>query len=354
MSAPADPRLALVVGAGGLVGGHLVERLLERGWDVVGIARRPLSHRSPRYRHLPLDVADAARCVERCAEVAGVTHLFYAARAGHRDAAAETALNVAMLRNTVDALLARASRLAHVCLVHGTKWYGSHLGPFRTPAVEEQPRHAGENWYFGQHDWLVERQRGRNWHWSTMRPHIVAGVSVGYPYNCLTTLAAYAALCREHRRPFAFPGSAAAFDAITQATDATLLADAQIWTAENPACAGQDFNVINADYFRWRHLWPAIAGFFGLEPGGPDGPALAESMRDAQPEWDALVHRHGLQPLPLSALASRSFGDFLFGTDWDVMSSMLKARRFGFDRVVGTEQSFVGHLARMRDARLIP
>jgi nucleoside-diphosphate-sugar epimerase len=357
MSAPQSPagaRLALVVGARGLVGGHLVERLLERGWDVVGIARKPLSHDVSRYRHLSIDVSDAGRCAEQASALAGVTHLFYAARAGHREPAVETALNVAMLRNTIETLLARASRLEHVCLVHGTKWYGSHLGPFRTPAVEDQPRHAGQNWYFGQHDWVAAHKRGRAWRWSTVRPHIVVGVSVGYPYNCLTTLAVYAALCREHRRPFTFPGPEAAFDAITQATDATLLADAQIWTAEEPRCAGEDFNIVNADYFRWRHLWPAIAAFFDVEPAGAGGPTLSVSMQDAESEWDRLVRRHGLRPVPLAALASRSFGDFLFRTDWDVMSSTVKARRFGFEPVVATEASFLSHLARMREARLIP
>ena len=350
----ADRRLALVVGAGGLVGGHLVERLLAKGWSTLGIARRPDTRHSPRYRHLQVDLSDAARCREIAPQLAEATHLFYAVRVGHRDPDAENAINVAVLRNTLEHLLAHAPDLRHVCLVHGTKWYGSHLGPFPNPAIEQQARHSGSNWYFGQHDWLSEFQRGRNWTWSTVRPHIVVGVSVGYPYNCVTTLAAYAALCRERGQAFHFPGSEAAFNAITQATDATLLADAQIWTAETPACAGHDFNVINADYFRWCQLWPAIADFFGLSPGGPSAATLKTLMGDAQPDWARIIERHQLRDVPLSAIASWSFGDFLFSTDWDVMSSSLKTRQFGFNEPVGTEESFIRHLRRMRDDRLIP
>lgn len=349
-----DGRLALVAGAGGLVGGHLVERLLEGGWSVIGVARKTVAHPSPQYRHLSCDLVDEARCVELAGECRGVTHLFYTARASHSDPAIESSINVALLRNVLDGMLAESSQLEHVSLVHGTKWYGSHLGRFRTPATESDPRHEGDNWYFGQHDYIASLQRSRQWGWSTVRPHIVVGLSVGYPYNCLNTIAAYAALCREQGRPFAFPGTEAAFDAISQATDATLLAKALIWTATDRACDGQDFNIVNADYFRWRNLWPAVADFFELVSAGPGGDSLSTTMRDAGPAWEALVRRHGLARVPLESVASWTFGDFLFRTDWDVMSSTLKARRCGFQEAVGTEESFLRQLARMRAARLIP
>ena len=45
--------------------------------------------------------------------------------------------------------------LRRVVLVTGTKYYGSHLGPFKTPARESDPRHMPPNYYFDQIDWLT-------------------------------------------------------------------------------------------------------------------------------------------------------------------------------------------------------
>jgi hypothetical protein len=47
--------------------------------------------------------------------------------------------NVALLTNLMDAVEPAAEALQHVNLMHGTKWYGNHLGPFKTPAKETDP-----------------------------------------------------------------------------------------------------------------------------------------------------------------------------------------------------------------------
>ena len=55
--------------------------------------------------------------------------------------------NLAMLANTVETVEATASNLQHVLVMQGTKYYGSHLGPFKTPAKEDDPRHPPPNFY---------------------------------------------------------------------------------------------------------------------------------------------------------------------------------------------------------------
>ena len=45
--------------------------------------------------------------------------------------------------------------------------------------------------------------------WSVHRPHTIIGHAIGNAMNMGVTLAVYAPLCREGRRPFVFPGSAA-------------------------------------------------------------------------------------------------------------------------------------------------
>jgi nucleoside-diphosphate-sugar epimerase len=348
-------KTALVIGSEGLVGAHLVETLLEDGWFVNGIARKIKSFRThPRYQHLPCDILKPSQFDSIADNLKTITHIFYAARAGHSDADVEIRLNLEMLNNVLDQVLLVSNSLVHISLVHGTKWYGSHMGPFITPANEDHDRHCGENWYFNQLDLLCSKQAGCNWTWSTVRPHIVCGVSVGYPYNCLTTLAVYATLCRELDKPFVFPGSQGAFDAITQATDASLLAHAQVWAATDPICQNQNFNIINGDYFRWSQIWPVIAEWFGIQSLGPNGSSLASMMIGAEKKWERISLTHGLIEPRLSALASWSFGDFLFNTHWDVMSSTLKLRKYGFSRTVGTEESFLSSFERMRSMRLIP
>jgi len=48
-------------------------------------------------------------------------------------------------------------------LVTGTKYYGIHLGPTKTPMRETDPRHLPPNFYFDQIDWLAAYQRGKKW-----------------------------------------------------------------------------------------------------------------------------------------------------------------------------------------------
>ena len=54
-------RLALVTGTSSGIGSALARLLLERSWTVVGVARHPAEIDHARYRHLVLDLADAAR-----------------------------------------------------------------------------------------------------------------------------------------------------------------------------------------------------------------------------------------------------------------------------------------------------
>lgn len=54
------PPLAIVTGTSAGIGHHIAAQLLERGWEVIGLARRPASITHARYRHLTADLADGA------------------------------------------------------------------------------------------------------------------------------------------------------------------------------------------------------------------------------------------------------------------------------------------------------
>ncbi|MDB5999888.1 MAG: dependent epimerase/dehydratase family protein, partial [Rhizobacter sp.] len=138
MSGSASQRCALVAGSLGLVGSRLLVALHDAGWTTMGIARGAAPEAASaqtRHRHLQLNLCDADACREQLAPLASeVTHVFFAARASDPDPLEETRANLAMLTHLLDPLQGPRSALTHVCLVHGSKWYGSHLGPYPTPA----------------------------------------------------------------------------------------------------------------------------------------------------------------------------------------------------------------------------
>src|SRR6516164_8100047 len=82
----------------------------------------------------------------------GVTHVFFSAYTERPTWAEMVAPNQTMLVNLMDAIETASPDLAHINLMHGTKWYGNHLGPFKTPAKEDDPRHMPPNFYYDQQD----------------------------------------------------------------------------------------------------------------------------------------------------------------------------------------------------------
>ena len=96
-------------------------------------------------------------------------------------------------------------------LVTGTKYYGSHLGPYKTPARESDPRHAGPNYYFDQIDWLTAFQRDKQWDWVELRPQTLCGFAPGTPMSLAPAIAVYAAISKELGQPLHFPGKPGAF-----------------------------------------------------------------------------------------------------------------------------------------------
>lgn len=346
---------ALVVGATGAVGEPLAALLsASPGFRVVGLCRRPPPVPGA-ITYVAVDLLDPDACRAAVALAGDVTQVFYAARAPHGEGGRENVEdNVAMLRTVLDAAESAAPGLAHVHLVEGGKWYGLHLGPYRTPAREDDPRHPPPNFYFDQEDLLIERQRGRGWHWSSSRPNVVCDVAPGRGRNLVSTIGAYAAICRATGAPFDFPGTEAGWSTVTELTDARHLSRAIRWMATQPACADRAFNVTNGDLFRWRDLWPAIAATLGVSAGGPRPFRLVEAMADAAPVWDAIVARHGLQPLPIERVANWGFADFVFGQDWDVASDLGRLRSTGFVETVDTPAMVRVQLDGYRAARVLP
>jgi len=351
-------KVALVVGVTGVTGTPLAEQLLlSKDWKVYGVSRRPPELGAHVERdalvHIDGDLTDAAAARRALAACRDVTHVFYCANA------AEKRTRLAMITNVIDALEETAPDLANVNLLQGTKYYGCHLGPFKTPAKESDPRIPGADFYYSEEDLVRARQAGRSWTWTAVRPHSVCGYSAGNPMNLVSVIGIYGSLLRELGQTFGFPGSERCFGTLFQVADAELLARAAMWVSTSRECANDAFNVNNGDYFRWQHLWPALARFFDLAANGPRSYSMAEFLSDKQPLWDRMTAKYGLRPFPFARAAAWAQGDYTpphsrIACEYDMVSDLVKIRQHGFCEAIDTEEMFLRILARLRDLKVIP
>ncbi len=347
-------RKAVVVGGLGVIGRNLLNHLTGfDDWDIVGLSRRAPDLES-RAQFISVDLLDRAQTEDRLAGLDDATHVFYCAFQARPTWAEHNAPNVAMLANSVEVIEAVSPALEHVHLVEGTKWYGSHLGPFRTPAKEADPPHMLPNFYHAQEMWLRRHQEGKTWTWSALRPQTVCGFALGNPMNITMVIAVYATISKELGLPLRFPGKPGAYSAIYQVTDSEHLAKAMVWCATDQGAKNDVFNVTNGDFFRWQNLWPRFAEFFRLPYAPPQTISLTEFMADKGPLWDEIVAKHGLRPTAYEDIAAWPFGDYVFGCDWDVMTDTLKIRRHGFHDCVDSEDMFLRLFQQFRDMNVIP
>jgi hypothetical protein len=351
-------RVAVIAGATGAASKRLVEELLrDPDWRVVGLSRNPPRSENPRVQYCAADLTDPASTKSALARHPEATHLFYTARAKFSDATAgveDVPGNAAMVANLIDGAEASAKGLEHIHLVEGTKWYGMHLGPMRSPAREDDPRHMPPNFYYAQEDILRERQKGKKWTWSSSRPGFLYDFAPERPRNLIPLIGIWAAMCREFGTPFDFPGKPGCYTALFEATDAAQLGRGVKWMATAETARNEAFNLVDGSLFRWERLWPRIAKFYGLECGMVRSLKLATWMADKEPVWQAIVKRHGLVSRPLEDVATWGFGDFIWHLEHDVVSSVVKLRQSGFHDTVDTEARILEYLQMYREARLLP
>jgi nucleoside-diphosphate-sugar epimerase len=358
---PMGRKTVLVAGATGLVGYAALKHFTQTpDTDVIAISRRTPPGTTA--RHLPLDLMDAAGCLNAAEALRDVTHLVYAALfelpglvEGWRNEQ-QIATNDRMLRNLLDPLLQAAPGLRHVTLLQGTKAYGVHVRPLAVPAREgrsemrEQP-----NFYWAQEDYLRSVQAGRDWTFTILRPVLIVGEAIGGAMNLIPALGAHAAVMRERGPILPYPGGA---ERVSQAVDADLLARAIAWSGETRAARDETFNVTNGDVFTWPNIWPAIAEAVGMRPGA-DEPFLLQSLGRA--DWDRVRHHHGLVSPALTEFVGLSleYADYQMRYGHTepgppAIVSTIKIARAGFHEVMDTELMFRKWFKVFQQKHLLP
>lgn len=353
-------QIALVVGASGIVGNNLSQELTANGWTTYGLARKPKTD-IPNLLPVAADLLDVDNLTKALTDV-HPTHVFITSWMRNETEAENIRVNGAMVRNLLTVLSPKKS-VQHVALVTGLKHY---LGPFDayakdgflpvTPLSEEQPRLKLENFYYAQEDEAYAAADRDGFTWSVHRPHTIIGKATGNLMNMGTTLAVYATICKEKGLPFRWPGSEAQWNGLSDVTDARVLAKHLLWAATTEAAHNEAFNVVNGDYFRWKHLWPKLALFFGVEWTGFEGELkpLEAELSGYEVEWTAIAKKYRLTEPNLNQLASAWHTDLDLGRPIEVMTDMSKSRKLGFLVFQKTEDSFYDLFKQLRVDKLIP
>jgi nucleoside-diphosphate-sugar epimerase len=352
-------KIALVVGASGITGGNLAERLIDKGWETFGLARNP-NRDITGLKPVKADLLSKESVKQALAGIKP-THVYITTWMRNDTEAENIRVNSLMVRNLLD-VLSETKSVEHVALVTGLKHY---LGPFEayakkgflpeTPLREEHPRLDIENFYYAQEDELYAAAKRDGFTWSIHRPHTVIGQAVGNAMNMGTTLAVYATICKETGRPFVWPGSAAQWNGLSDVTDARVLAEHLIWASTTDAARNEAFNIVNGDVFRWSRLWKRLAAYFGVEPIGFDGTirTLETEMMNDGGIWQQIAQKYSLKETELNRLATAWHTDLDLGRPIEVMTDMAKSRKLGFTVFQDTEQTFYDLFERLRTAKLI-
>lgn len=351
-----DRKSALVVGSTGITGLNLAAHLVNHGWQVHGLARRPkaMAGLTP----VAADLQDATSLKGALADV-NPAHVFICTWLRQPTEAENVRVNGDMVKNLFAAL--EGKPLDHAALVTGTKHY---LGPFEaygqtnaeTPFREDNPRLPGLNFYYTQEDILFAAAARGGFGWTVHRSHSMIGYARGNAMNMGVTLAVYGTLCRERGEPFVFPGSPEQWNALTDVTDARLLARQLEWAALTPAAHGHAFNTANGDVFRWRWLWPQLAAYFGVEPQGPppEPAPLEPRMGGAAEAWRALAAKHHLAEPDVDQLVSWWHTDGDLGRKIECVNDLTQSRVLGFHAYQPTPASFFELFDRLKTERIIP
>lgn len=292
---------ALVVGATGVIGGAIAKQLVASGeWDITCAARDAVQTLEG-VRNVTVDLLDPESTARARRDIAGVTHLFFAAYIPRPTRVDEIESNLQLLKSAVN-LAESGGTLERVVLMTGGKYYGVQWGAIKTPARETDPRALTPNFYFDQQDYLAAQAEQSSWSWTNLMPPYVTGYSERAPMNLSIALGVLASLSRHLGLPMRFPGPLSAWEAMHHLADADQIAGAAVWAARSPSAENQMFNIANGDPGRWKYVWPAIAGYFELGVAEPLTLPLSQIPASMDKVWREIAEKHGLRQPDLNAL----------------------------------------------------
>ncbi|PKX88822.1 SDR family oxidoreductase [Aspergillus novofumigatus IBT 16806] len=374
-------KLAFVTGANGISGfaitEHLVRQPREEWSKIIVTSRRPLPNPwiDPRVEFVALDfLAPLEKIIAKMKDIcAPVTHAFFTSYVHNDDFRVLREKNVPLFHNFLDALDTT-----------GGKYYGVHLGPVKVPLEEDFPRYndQGYNFYYSQEDYLrAVQKRRRTWSYNIIRPNAINGFAPhamneepalsdprfsSKQHVGALTIVIYMLICRELNEPAKFPGNEYFWNSVDDSSYAPSLADLSVWAVSHDHCKDEAFNHVNGDVFVWKYLWQDIAEYFGLkvpEPKFEKAAGQAETLsneidmvewaKDKKEVWERVVQKYGGKREAFD-WGTWGFFNWATGKSWLMISSISKARKFGWHRVDKTLDTWIETYRSFENAGVLP
>ncbi|XP_006339461.1 3-oxo-Delta(4,5)-steroid 5-beta-reductase-like [Solanum tuberosum] len=367
--------VGLIIGVTGVVGNSLAGTLSSTDtpggpWKVYGVSRRGTPVCSiAKVTYIQCDVSKATDVQAKLSTLKDVTHIFWVTLAFDLSTAKSCEINGAMFRNVLTCVIPNAPNLRHICLQTGGMHYMGihksidgelHVTSHDPPFNEDMKRLENiHNFYYTLEDVLFDEvSRKPSLTWSVHRPDLIFGFSPYSSLNIIGTLCVYATICKFIRIPMKFPGTEAVWDSFSNASDANLVAEHQIWAAMCPQGKNRAFNITNGDVFKWKHLWKVLAEEIGVEYVGFDATekiiSLSEMMKDKGPVWDKIVRDNKLISTKLEEVGLWDFADMLLGGGTCRLSSINRSKENGFIGFRNSINSFIFWIHKAKHNRLIP
>ncbi|KAJ6812017.1 3-oxo-Delta(4,5)-steroid 5-beta-reductase [Iris pallida] len=320
--------VGLIVGEASAVGASLAEILPLSDtpggpWKVHTLPSPPLRHS---LEHVERD---------------SITHIFFVD---------DSDSNLETLRYVLSDILPAAKRLQHVCLQTGRRHYLGLEPPFH----EDLPRTDSENPCYFLEDVLFEEIHKRgDVSWSGHRPTVIFGST-----GLVRSLCAYAAVCKKEGVLLRWPGNRAQWEGFSDASDADLVAEQQIWAAVDPYAKDEAFNCSNGDVFKWKHMWKVLAEQFGVDWAGYESEERRFRLKDAMEGkgevWEEIVKENELLPTKLGEVGRWGLVDEVFNAEACCLDSMNKSKEHGFLGFRNSVYSFTYWIDKVKAAKFVP
>ncbi|CAK44055.1 hypothetical protein M747DRAFT_357323 [Aspergillus niger ATCC 13496] len=402
---PLTGKVAFVTGANGISGSAIVDYLVKQPaneWtEIIITSRSPIKtvYTDPRVRFVAIDFLEPAEAiVEKLKELCkDVTHAFYTSYIHNNDFSQLYKKNGPLFRTFIEAVDfacpklqrvvlqtgGKVSRICHISPVSGHRIsltagsiMGSNSGTLQPPcwriflatkALKTSSTTSRKMTSLLFKDAATPGATTSSALWpslATVANHAnLSLIPADLGINETLPLAQYFLICRELGDAPRWPGNLQSYHRVEKQSSAPGIANLTVWAATQPHCKNEVFNHDDGDVIVWKFLWHLLASYFQAPMDKFEAPTettqsfdLAEWAQDKKPVWERIVTKYGGDPEAFQLDAFRLMNWYITPAPNMVpfISTVAKARHFGWNHGDDTYQSWLNTMRAYEDAGVLP